>query len=140
MFGDMLYLCRNKKLDAKLVEAMAPSDVGFGNVFLVVASNEKEIMDHELIADKMSSASKNSHLSATADALIDTLYNSMKEFEKEAVTAGREYSQHRMNQCIGVTIYGISFMNDIKMAVLFAAFTYVTLMLSQISKKFPKKA
>ena len=105
-----------------------------------VASNEKEIMDHELVADKMSAASKNSHLSATADALIDTLYNSMKEFEKEAVTAGREYSQHRMNQCIGVTIYGISFMNDIKMAVLFAAFTYVTLMLSQISKKFPKKA
>ena len=42
MFGDMLYLCRNKKLDAKLVEAMVPSNVGFGNVFLVVASNEKE--------------------------------------------------------------------------------------------------
>ena len=38
----LLYLCRNKKLDAKLVEAMVPSNVGFGNVFLVVASNEKE--------------------------------------------------------------------------------------------------
>ena len=86
----------------------------------------------------MSGAGKNSHLSATADELIDSLYNSMKEFEKEAVTAVKEYSQHTMNQCIGVTIYGISFMNDLKMAVLFAAFTYVTLMLVQISMKFPK--
>ena len=42
MFGDMIYLCRNKKLDAKLVEAMVPSDVGFGNVFLVLAPNDKE--------------------------------------------------------------------------------------------------
>ena len=64
----------------------------------------------------------------------------MKAFEKEAVTAGREYSQHKMNQCIGVTIYGISFMNDLKMAVLFAAFTYISLVLYQISKKFPGKA
>lgn len=105
-----------------------------------VASNEKEIMDHELVVDKMSGVEKNSHLSVTADELIDSLYNSMKEFEKEAVTAVKEYSQHTMNQCIGVTIYGISFMNDLKMAVLFAAFTYVTLMLVQISKKFPKEA
>ena len=105
-----------------------------------VASNEKEIMDHKLIVDKMSAGGKSSQLSASADALIDSIYDSMKEFEKEAVTAGREYSQHRMNQCISVTIYGISFMNDLKMAVLFAAFTYVTLMLGQISKKFPKKA
>ncbi len=105
-----------------------------------VASNEKEIMDHELVADKMSGASNNSHISATADELIETLYNSMKKFENEAVTAGREYSQQRMNQCIGVTVYGVSFMNDLKMAVLFVAFTYVALMLTQISKKFPKKA
>ena len=105
-----------------------------------VASNEKEIMDHELVADKMSENNQNSSLSSTADELIDTLYDSMKAFEKEAVTAGREYSQHKMNQCIGVTIYGISIMNDLKMAVLFAAFTYISLVLYQISKKFPGKA
>ena len=45
-----------------------------------VASNEKEIMDHELVVDKMSGVEKNSHLSVTADELIDSLYNSMKEF------------------------------------------------------------
>ena len=105
-----------------------------------VASNEKEIMDHELVADKMSAGSQNASLSSTADELIDTIYDSMKTFEKEAVTAGREYSQHKMNQCIGVTIYGISIMNDLKMAVLFAAFTYISLVLYQISKKFPGKA
>jgi hypothetical protein len=105
-----------------------------------VAANEKEIMDYELVADKMSSASRNSQLSATADELIDSIYNTMKQFAKEAVTAGREYSQHRMNQFISVTFYGSSFMNDLKMAVLFAAFTYVSLMLWEISKKFPNKA
>ena len=105
-----------------------------------VASNEKEIMDHELVADKMSKNNQNESLSSTADELINTIYDSMKAFEKEAVTAGREYSQHRMNQCISVTIYGISFMNDLKMAVLFAAFTYISLVLYQISKKFPTKA
>jgi hypothetical protein len=31
-------------------------------------------------------------------------------------------------------------MNDLKMAVLFAAFTYISLVLYQISKKFPGKA
>ena len=105
-----------------------------------VASNEKEIMDNNLIIDKISSVSPDAQLYASADSLIDSIYNSIKGFEKEAINAGREYSSHRMNQCIAVSIYGISFKNELKTLLLFAAFAYVSFMLRRISKKFPKKA
>jgi hypothetical protein len=64
----------------------------------------------------------------------------LKDYEKEAINAGREYSNHKMNQCIAVSVYGSSLMNEVKAIVLFAAFVYVTLMLRRISKQFPKKA
>ncbi len=105
-----------------------------------VASNEKEIMDNNLVLDKISSNNPSAQLYTSADSLIDSIYSSIKRFEKEAINAGREYSSHKMNQCIAVTIYGISFMNELKTLVMFAAFVYVALMLRRISKKFPKKA
>ena len=104
-----------------------------------VASNEKEIMDNNLILNKISSNNQNTNIHASADALVESIYTSIKGFEKEAITAGREYSRHRMNQCIAVSIYGNSIVNELKFLVLFAAFVYVTLVLSKISKKFPKK-
>ncbi|MBQ4516019.1 MAG: hypothetical protein II978_04420 [Clostridia bacterium] len=105
-----------------------------------VASNEKEIMDNNLVINKISSGNQSAELYASADSLIDSIYNSIKGFEKEAIGAGREYSSHKMNQCIAVTIYGISIMDELKTLVVFAAFAYVTFMLRHISKKFPKKA
>lgn len=104
-----------------------------------VASNEKEIMDNNLIINKISSNNKKSQSYSSADSLIESIYSSIKGFEKEAITAGREYFRHKMNQCIAVTIYGISIMNELKTLVLFAALAYVSLVLYQISKKFPKK-
>ena len=105
-----------------------------------VASNEKEIMDNNLTMAKIASGTGEAHLFTSADSLVDSVYNSIKDFEKEAITAGREYSRHKMNQCIAVSIYGISLMNELKTLVVFAAFTYVAIMLYLISKKFPKKA
>ncbi len=105
-----------------------------------VASNEKEIMDNKLVIDKISSSSQDSQYYESADSLVDSIYRSIKEFEKEAITAGREYSRHKMNQCIAVSIYGVSLMNELKTLVLFAVFAYISLMIYQISKKFPKKA
>ena len=105
-----------------------------------VASNEKEIMDNNLIINKIAEKTPNAGLYASADSLIESIYNSIKGFEKEAINAGREYSSHKMNQCIAVTIYGISLMNELKTLLLFAAFAYVSLILRHISKKFPKKA
>jgi hypothetical protein len=80
------------------------------------------------------------NFSASADQLIESIYESTKGFEKEAINAGREYSRHKMNQCIAVSIYGVSLMTELKTLILFAAFIYVSLMLFSISKKFPKKA
>lgn len=105
-----------------------------------VASNEKEIMDNNLVINKIAAKSPDAGVYAAADKLIESVYNSIKNFEKEAITAGREYSSHRMNQCIAVTIYGISFMNELKTLILFAVFAYVSFMLHHISGKFPKKA
>ncbi len=105
-----------------------------------VASREKEIMDNKLVIDKISSNNPDAQFYVSTDLLIDSIYDSIKEFEKEAINAGREYSSHRMNQCISVSIYGISFMNELKTLVLFAVFAYVSLILYDISKKFPKKA
>lgn len=105
-----------------------------------VASNEKEIMDNKLVIDKISSSNQEPQLYESADSLVESMYASIKGFEKEAITAGREYSRHKMNQCIAVSIYGVSIMNELKTLVLFAAFVYISLILYRISKKFPKKA
>lgn len=105
-----------------------------------VASNEKEIMDNNLVIDKIAAGNQTPASYAAADALVESIHNSIKGFETEAITAGREYSRHKMNQCIAVTVYGISLMDELKTLVLFAAFAYVALMLNRISKKFPKKA
>lgn len=103
------------------------------------ASNEKEIMDNKLIMDKISAAPQGAQDAETADALMESIYARIKGFEKEAITAGREYSRYRMNQCIAVSIYGASLMSQLKTLMLFAAFAYVTFVLDRISKKFPKK-
>ena len=105
-----------------------------------VASNEKEIMDNNLIIDKISSGNQDAKQYESAESLIESIYEDIREFEKESITAGREYSRYKMNQCIGVSIYGISLMARLKALVLFAAFSYVAFMLYRISKRFPRKA
>lgn len=105
-----------------------------------VASNEKEIMDNNLIIQKMSADNADFNAYEAVDELIESVYKDIKSFEREAVNAGREYSNYRMNQCIAVSIYGISLMSELKTLILFAMFTYMALILFGISKKFPKKA
>ena len=105
-----------------------------------VASNEKEIMDNELIIEKIAAGTNDASLYSSSDSLVDSIYDDIKEFESEAITAGREYSRHKMNQCIAVNIYGVSIMSELKTLVLFAAFAYVSIVLNRISKRFPKKA
>ncbi len=105
-----------------------------------VASNEKEIMDNNLIIEKMSNKEPDAQMYQSTDELIDSIYQSIKGFEREAIAAGREYSNHRMNQCVAVSIYGISLMSELKTLILFFVFAYAALMLFDISKKFPKRA
>lgn len=105
-----------------------------------VASNEKEIMENNLIIEKMGVDAPEAQKYEEVNAMIDSLYNQVRSFEKEAINAGRQYSTYKMNQCISVSIYGVSLMNEMKSLVLFAGFAYLSLVLYGISKKFPKKA
>ena len=104
-----------------------------------VATNEKSIMDNNLIMEKIKNAPKKKNAKAAADELILSIDKSIEAFANEAVTAGREYLNHTMNQCIAVSFSGGSIFREIKMIVLFAGFSYMSIMLYVISKDVPKK-
>ena len=103
-----------------------------------VASNEKEIMDNNLVIGKMLSAAGNLPAHTEADALIASIDESIDAFAAEAIRAGREFSSQRMNQCIAVSISGVSLFSELKTIIVFMAFAYVSLMLYAVSKTFPK--
>ena len=103
-----------------------------------VASNNKEMMDNQLVIEKIENATKNSTANEQADALIATIDKSIDNFQTEAIKAGREYSNYTMNQCIAVSVSGTSLFGELKTIAVFAAFAYLSLMLLSISKKFPK--
>lgn len=103
-----------------------------------VASNEKEIMDNNLVIGKMQSASGNTSANAEADALIIAIDKSIDDFTNEAITAGREYSNYRMNQCIAVSISGTSLFSELKTIIIFMMLAYIAAYVFTVSKKFPK--
>ena len=103
-----------------------------------VATSEKEIMDNNLVIEKMLSSPENASATAEADALIQSIDESIDSFTTEAIAAGREYSNHRMNQCIAVSISGISLFGELKTIILFMMLAYASAVLFVISKKFPK--
>lgn len=126
------YMGRTKVgVDELSVNATAYSDK--------VAANEKSIMENELVIDKMQGASGNSPSHESTDTLIASINESIKHFADEAISAGREFWGHRMNQCIAVSISGVSLFGEIKNIAMFAVFAYVAVMLFAISKKFPQK-
>lgn len=102
-----------------------------------VATNEKEILDNNLIIDKMQSASGNGESYKEVDEMILSIDESIKNFAAEAIAAGREFSNYRMNQCISVSISGVSLLSQLKTILMFAALAYVSAMLYVIAKKFP---
>ena len=103
-----------------------------------VASNEKEIMDNNLVIGKMKGSSGNTSANAEADALIIAIDKSIDDFTNEAITAGREYSNYRMNQCIAVSISGTSLFSELKTIIIFMMLAYACAYVFAVSKKFPK--
>ncbi|MBR5271633.1 MAG: hypothetical protein IKV64_05565 [Clostridia bacterium] len=103
-----------------------------------VASNEKEIMDNNLVIEKMQSVSENASANAEADALIASIDESIDNLTIEAINAGREYSNYRMNQCIAVSISGTSLFSELKIIIIFAFLSYIAACAFVVSKKFPK--
>jgi len=103
-----------------------------------VASNEKEIMDNNLVIGKMQYALWNESAKAEADALVESIDKSIDDLTTEAIAAGREYSNYRMNQCIAVSISGMSLLGELKSVLIFMILAYAAAMLYAVSKKFPK--
>lgn len=103
-----------------------------------VASTDKAIMDNELVIRKIESAEADKDANAQADMLIASIDKSLDNFTEVAIQAGREYSNHTMNQCIAVSISGSSLFGEVKSILLFAVFAYVSAMVLAIAKKLPK--
>lgn len=103
-----------------------------------VASNEKEIMDNTLIISKIQNANNNDAAKKEADALIESIDKNIDAFAVEAVAAGREYSNYRMNQCIALSISGNSLLNEAKSIFVFAVLAYIAALMYAASRKFPK--
>lgn len=103
-----------------------------------VATNNKQIMDNKLIIEKMKTASNSKEAVKQAENLIAEIDKSIDDFTVEAVNAGREYSNHTMNQCISVSISGVSLFSELKQIFVFAVLAYVASISSSLSKKFPK--
>ena len=103
-----------------------------------VAENEKDILNNSLIIDKLSGAVGNTATRNQADELIETIDKTLSDFKIEAINAGREYADYKMNQCIAVNIYGSSIFGEIKTVAIFAVLAYISALSYGISKKFPK--
>lgn len=101
-----------------------------------VASNQKEIMDNNLVIDKMNASAGNSSSHRLADPLIQSIDESLTAFSEEAIAAGREYAYHKMNQCVAVSIYGPSLMSEAKKAIIFTLLAYVSVTVYSVSRKF----
>lgn len=103
-----------------------------------VASNNKEIMNNELVISKMNDADGSRAIQAEVNALIASIDQSIENFTQEAIRAGREYASYQMNQCIAVSISGISLFSELKTVFAFACLAYVAAILRSVSRKFPK--
>lgn len=104
-----------------------------------VAENEKAIMDNNLVIENIENADGGEDARAQADNLIASIDESIKAFSDKVIAAGREYSNHVMNQCISLSIYGHSVLKVLKMTVLFGVFAYFSFLLFAVSGKIPKK-
>ena len=103
-----------------------------------VATSSKEIMDNELVIEKMQHASESESVNAEVDTLIAAINTSLDNFTIEAIQAGREYSDYTMNQCIAVSISGTSLFGELKTVFVFAVLAYVAAIMRSVSKKLPK--
>ena len=117
------------------VDELSVMATSFSNM---IADNEKTLMDSSLIMKRMQEAEDISAASAQADELIAKIDKTLNELTVEAITAGREYADHKMNQCIAVSISGTSLFDELKMVAVFAILAYVSAMAYEMSKKFPK--
>ena len=104
----------------------------------LIAESEKELMNSNLIIQKIEEADGSPSYAAQADALIGKIDMNLQALTIEAIAAGREYSDYKMNQCIAVNITDTSLFDEMKMIAVFAVFAYASAIAYELSRKFPK--
>ena len=117
------------------IDELSVMATSFSNM---VAENEKDMMNNSLIIEKIEKVDGTSQFMPEVDELVLKIDKSLNDFTIEAINAGREYSDYKMNQCIAVSISGTPLFNELKTVILFAFFVYITGTLYDLSKKFPK--
>ena len=103
-----------------------------------IAENVKEIVNNEIIINRMGTENVTYTGSEQADSLIASIDEVLNGFTVEAIAAGREYSNYRMNQCIAVSISGSSLFGELKSIAVFAVLAYAAAIALEASKKLPK--
>ena len=104
-----------------------------------ISENEELLMSNNLVIEKIQSASGTASLAEQADELIASIDKSLNDLTIEAITAGREYSDYKMNQCIAVSTSNVPIINEIKTIVAFAFIAYISALAFELSRKYPKK-
>ena len=104
----------------------------------MLADNEKELMNNALIMQRIEDADGSSLYAAQADELIRSIDKSLDALTVEAIAAGREYSDYKMNQCIAVSISNASLFSELKTVAVFVVLAYVAALAYELSRKFPK--
>ena len=104
----------------------------------MIAENEKVLMDSNLVMRRIEEAEDVSVYAAQADELISAIDKTLNELTVEAIAAGREYADYKMNQCIAVSISGPSLFDELKMIAVFAVLAYLSAVAYDLSKKFPE--
>ena len=103
----------------------------------MIAEKDKELMNSSLIMQKIQEVDGSALYAPQADELIRAIDSTLHELTVEAIAAGREYSDYKMNQCIAVNISSTSLFDEVKMIAVFAVFAYVSAMAYEFSKRFP---
>lgn len=104
----------------------------------LIAESEKELMNSNLIIQKIEEADGSPSYATQADALIGKIDMNLQALTIEAIAAGREYSDYKMNQCIAVNITDTSLFDEMKMIAVFAVLAYASAIAYELSRKFPK--
>jgi hypothetical protein len=117
------------------VDELSVMATSFSNM---IAENEKELMNNSLVIQRIQNSDNSSALALQTDELIAAIDQNLNDLTIEAVAAGREYSDYKMNQCIAVSISNAPLLNELKTIVIFAFLAYISAIAWQLSKKFPK--
>ena len=126
---------------------MGRTKVGIDELSMLAASlsdygvvKEKEIKSNQLVIDKMNTSIDVTQVKGQIDESIESITARLDAFINEAITAGREYANYRMNQCIAVNLSSVSLFSELKTVAVFAVFAYIAALATQTAKKFPKSA